>query len=102
MIEVCVLASGSSGNAYFFEADNKSFLVDCGITCKQIEERLDQIGKRPDKIKGIFITHEHIDHIRGTDVFSRKYNVPVYITKKCHNNSFFHGRPSFFNLKDSF
>ena len=34
--------------------------------------------------RGVFISHEHIDHIRGIDVFFRKYAVPVFMTKKTH------------------
>ncbi|MBU0614729.1 MAG: MBL fold metallo-hydrolase [Nanoarchaeota archaeon] len=80
------LASGSSGNCFFIEANNTPFLIDAGISAKQICRRLESLGKDPEKIKGIFITHEHSDHIKGVDVLARKYNIPVYLTRKCHEN----------------
>jgi len=80
------LASGSSGNSFFIEVNNQSFLVDAGISAKQIIERMDSIGKDASLLKGIFVTHEHVDHIRGIDVLSRKYSIPVFITKKCYDN----------------
>ena len=98
MIGVSVLASGSSGNSFFYEADDNAFLIDCGVSCKQIELRLNQIGKDPNKIKAMFITHEHIDHIRGCNVFARKYNTPIYITEKTYKNSYFY----FLNSKINF
>ena len=88
-MEVCALSSGSSGNCFFIEADNgSSMLVDVGISCKQVIERLDLIGKKPEKIGGIFITHEHTDHIRGVDVFARKFNIPVFATSGTFKDRF--------------
>jgi len=82
-MEICALASGSSGNCFYLGSRKDSgILVDAGITCKQIVERLGKIGKKPEKIKAIFITHEHSDHIRGADVFARNFNVPIFATKK--------------------
>ena len=81
-MEFSSLASGSSGNCFFVESEGSSVLIDAGISCKQIEERLGLIGKSPEDIKALFITHEHIDHIRGADVFSRKNEVPIYMNKK--------------------
>jgi len=86
-MRVCALASGSSGNCFFIEASNgESLLVDLGISCKQTIARLESIGKKPENIKGIFITHEHIDHIRGVDVFARKFNIPVFATSGTFND----------------
>ena len=86
MIEVSALASGSSGNSFFIESNKSSFLVDAGISCKQAERRMEMIGKDASALKGIFITHEHTDHIRGVDVLSRKYSIPVFLTKECYSN----------------
>ncbi len=80
-MEISALASGSSGNC-FYVGNGKGLLVDAGISCKQIEERLKKVGKNPEKIQGILITHEHTDHIRGADVFARRYQVPIFATKK--------------------
>ena len=79
-MEICALASGSSGNCFYIENNktNSAVIVDAGISAKQIVERLSAVGKNPDKIKGIFITHEHSDHVKGADVFARRFNIPIF------------------------
>lgn len=89
MFEVSVLASGSSGNCFFIGTHRGDILIDTGISCKQISERLEKIGKSIKNIKGIFLTHEHIDHIRGIETLSRRYNIPVYINEGTLNNCYF-------------
>ena len=81
-MEVAALASGSSGNCFYIENNGKGILIDAGISSKQIVERLHMLKKSPEKIRGIFITHEHSDHIKGVDVFARQFRVPIYVTKK--------------------
>lgn len=81
MIEASALASGSSGNCFYVSNGENSVLVDAGISCKQIEERLAKIGKSPEEIDALFLTHEHGDHIRGVDVFARRYKTPIYGTE---------------------
>jgi phosphoribosyl 1,2-cyclic phosphodiesterase len=88
MFEVSVLASGSSGNCFYVGTEKNEILIDAGISAKQISDRLTKLGKSIESIKGIFITHEHIDHIRGIDVLSKKYNIPVYSTKGTLANSY--------------
>ncbi|MFH1396898.1 MAG: MBL fold metallo-hydrolase [archaeon] len=92
MFEVSVLASGSSGNCFYVGSKNTEILIDAGISCKQISERLTKIGKDINNIKGIFITHEHVDHIRGINVLSRKYNIPIYINEGTLAESFINPR----------
>lgn len=87
-MEVCALSSGSSGNCFLVSNGNKSILIDAGISCKRIEERMLSINKKVENIKGIFVTHEHSDHIKGIDVFSRKFNVPIFATKKVIEQNF--------------
>lgn len=77
-MRVINLASGSDGNVTYIESDNLRFLVDAGLSCREIVKRLALIGVAPDKIDGIIITHEHYDHIHGVDVFSSTYDTPVY------------------------
>lgn len=86
MIEVCSLASGSNGNAFFVKAGDNAFLVDAGISCRQICLRLEQIGHSPEEIKGVFITHEHSDHVRGLRVLLKRFPMPVYVTEKTFEN----------------
>jgi phosphoribosyl 1,2-cyclic phosphodiesterase len=82
MIEVCSLSSGSNGNAFFVKTGDDAFLVDAGISCKQICLRLELIGHHYKDLKGIFITHEHVDHTRGLDVLLKKHSIPVFISPK--------------------
>ncbi|PIN92981.1 MBL fold metallo-hydrolase [Candidatus Pacearchaeota archaeon CG10_big_fil_rev_8_21_14_0_10_35_13] len=89
-MEFSALASGSSGNS-FYVGNSKTgvgILIDAGINCKTFEERMKSINRSPLSIKGIFITHEHTDHIKGADVISRKYGIPVYATKKTFDDRF--------------
>ena len=87
-MEVCALASGSSGNCFYIGNGKNGILVDAGISAKQICERMAKRGKSADNIKAIFVTHEHIDHVRGIDVFARGFNIPIFITKGTIENCF--------------
>lgn len=77
-----VLASGSTGNALYVESDEHSFLVDAGFSGKQMETLFSQIDRDISKLSGIFVTHEHSDHIKGIGVLARKYKLPVYANEK--------------------
>ncbi|MEA2037732.1 MAG: MBL fold metallo-hydrolase [Nanoarchaeota archaeon] len=81
-MQFSTLASGSSGNSFYIEEDKKGILIDAGISCKQIEQRLELLGISIENIKALFISHEHTDHVRGADVLSRKYSIPIYLNKK--------------------
>ncbi|PSL44813.1 phosphoribosyl 1,2-cyclic phosphodiesterase [Chitinophaga niastensis] len=74
------LNSGSNGNCYYIGNDNEAVLVDAGISCRETEKRMSRLGLTMSKVKAIFISHEHIDHIRGVTVLAKKYQLPVYIT----------------------
>ena len=80
MIEICALASGSNGNCYYIGNNEEAILIDAGITCKQILNRMEQKGLNPQKIKAVFISHEHSDHVRGVRVLGKKLDIPVYMT----------------------
>jgi phosphoribosyl 1,2-cyclic phosphodiesterase len=86
-MNISVLGSGSSGNCFYIENSKSAVLVDAGLSCKQVVDRLGAIDKSPEKIKAIFVTHEHSDHIRGVDVLARNFNIPVYATSKTIENS---------------
>ena len=79
-MRLCSIASGSSGNCIYIGDDTTHLLVDTGISKKRIEEGLKELEIKGDELQGILITHEHVDHIQGLGVFSRKYAVPVYAT----------------------
>ena len=76
------IASGSSGNCIYVGNEKSHFLIDAGISRKRIVEGLSQMEVAPETIQGIFVTHEHMDHISGLGVFLRKYPVPVFATAK--------------------
>ncbi|MEI6603302.1 MAG: MBL fold metallo-hydrolase [Clostridia bacterium] len=78
MMHFCSLYSGSSGNALFVSAGGTKILVDAGLSCKRIFSALDSIGENPTDISAIFISHEHIDHVRGAGIISRKLNIPIF------------------------
>lgn len=77
-----VLASGSSGNAIYVENEEHSFLVDVGLSGKKMDQLFQEIDRDIKKLSGIFITHEHSDHIKGLGVLARKYGVPIYANEK--------------------
>ena len=93
-MEISILGSGSGGNSTFINIDGIKILVDAGFSGKKLEEKLNNIGESLENIKGILITHEHTDHIQGAGIVSRKYNIPLYITKE----SFFAGQKTWKNL----
>ncbi len=75
------LYSGSSGNSALVSDGNTNILIDAGVSCAKICTSLKEIGVSPEEIDGILITHEHQDHIRGVDVLSRRYHIPVYASE---------------------
>ena len=77
-MRVINLSSGSDGNITYIETDNTKLLLDDGLSCQETVKRLELIGIKPNELDGIIISHEHSDHIKGVDIFSSKYNLPVY------------------------
>ena len=73
-----VLASGSKGNATLVSTVEQHFLIDIGISCRELTRRLRQCHLEPQQLTAVFITHEHSDHIKGLATFLKKYSVPVY------------------------
>jgi phosphoribosyl 1,2-cyclic phosphodiesterase len=74
------LNSGSNGNCYYVGNETDAVLIDIGLSCRETEKRLKALDLSVKKIKAIFISHEHGDHIKGVSVFANKHNIPVYIT----------------------
>jgi phosphoribosyl 1,2-cyclic phosphodiesterase len=84
---VAPLGSGSAGNAYYFESDGTSILVDAGFGPRETRKRLEIIGRNIELLRGIVVTHEHYDHIRGAERIARKYGIPIYLTRGTLNAS---------------
>jgi phosphoribosyl 1,2-cyclic phosphodiesterase len=93
MLEICAIASGSNGNCYYIGNDKDAVLVDAGISGKQILNRMSDLGLNPQKIKAVFITHEHGDHMRGARGVNKKLQVPIYLTAKTYNGAYKNTRP---------
>lgn len=77
-----VLASGSTGNAFYIATDKTKLLVDAGLSGKQMDKLFDQVDANPSELDGILVTHEHSDHIKGLGIIARKYNLPIYANEK--------------------
>ena len=86
MLNFCSLYSGSSGNSLFIETENTKLLVDCGVSCKKVEEGLMSLDVDPSSIDAVIITHEHSDHVKGLGTFSKKFNVPIYANQETLDN----------------
>lgn len=80
------LNSGSNGNCYYVGNYKEAILVDVGISCREIEKRMKNLGLSLGIVKAIFVSHEHGDHIKGVSTLSNKYNIPVYITAETAKN----------------
>lgn len=80
-MRVCSLYSGSSGNSIFVASDSTKVLSDVGLSAKKIIEAMCSIGESPNELSGILISHEHIDHVRGAGIMSRKFNLPIYASE---------------------
>ncbi|MGI8582136.1 MAG: MBL fold metallo-hydrolase [Chitinophagaceae bacterium] len=74
------LNSGSNGNCYYVGNETEAILVDAGIPCIEIEKRMKRLGLSMYKLRAVFISHEHTDHISGLRVLAKKYQLPVYVT----------------------
>lgn len=79
-MKVTVLASGSKGNCIYIEGDDGALLVDAGISSRRIRSSVVDCGGDISCVEGLCITHEHSDHIRGVDVFSRQCPMTVFGT----------------------
>ncbi len=86
-MRVCLLASGSKGNSLFIEAGKTKFLIDAGLSAREILVRLSNIGIESSELNAVFISHEHSDHIRGAGTLARRLGIPVIISYSTHSQS---------------
>jgi phosphoribosyl 1,2-cyclic phosphodiesterase len=82
-VPVCftILGSGSNGNCAYVETTEARVLVDAGFSLKQIRERLSKIGRTPESLNGVLLTHEHSDHVAGVALLCLKLQVPIYCNR---------------------
>lgn len=86
-LSVCAIASGSNGNCYYVGNESEAVLIDAGISCKEIETRMRRAGLSLQRVKAVFVSHEHTDHISGLPVLAKKYKLPIFITPPTLRNS---------------
>lgn len=86
-LEIASLNSGSNGNSYYIANNNEAILIDMGLSCKELEIRLSRLNLSVKKVKAVFISHEHTDHIKGIKTFSKRYKIPVYFTFSTLDNT---------------
>ncbi len=75
------LGSGSRGNGTLVESGNTLVMLDCGFSCRETERRMARLGRTPDQLDALLVTHEHGDHVRGIAPLARKYRLPVWLTR---------------------
>lgn len=83
-VRLTILGSGSNGNCAYLETDQARILIDAGFSGRQIRERLAQIGRAPEGLQAVVVTHEHLDHVRGLTALSAKLQIPVYCNRFTH------------------
>ncbi|TGA98683.1 MBL fold metallo-hydrolase [Sporolactobacillus shoreae] len=81
-VRYSVLASGSTGNSLYIETQQQRLLIDCGLSGKKMIDLLAQIGRKPEDVDAILVTHEHSDHVKGLGVFARRFRTPVYANER--------------------
>jgi phosphoribosyl 1,2-cyclic phosphodiesterase len=86
-LHICSLNSGSNGNCYYIGSEREAVLIDAGLSCKETESRMARMGLSMQRVKAIFISHEHTDHTHGVEVIARKFRIPVFITSATKGSS---------------
>jgi phosphoribosyl 1,2-cyclic phosphodiesterase len=79
-LSVCVLASGSKGNAIYISDGRTNLLFDAGLSGREIQKRMQEAGLSAADLHGVVVSHEHSDHVRGVGILARRYHLPVYIS----------------------
>ena len=80
-LTIASLNSGSNGNCYYIGNEEEAVLIDAGISCRETELRMHRLGLAMNRIKAIFISHEHNDHIYGVSQLVAKYQIPVFFSQ---------------------
>jgi len=83
-VKFASLGSGSKGNATIIDTENGCLMIDCGFSIKETTRRLERVGKSPQDISAILVTHEHSDHWKGVLPFASKFSIDVYATAGCY------------------
>ena len=100
-IEIYTLSSGSRSNSTYIHIGDTRILIDAGMSMKATEMELQKVGASLKQIDGIFITHEHSDHVGGLKVITKKHTIPIHVNElsapyiDCDNRSFMVHKPVF-------
>ncbi len=81
-IQIASLNSGSNANCYYIGNGKDAVLVDAGLSCRETEKRMSRLGLSIANVKGLFVSHEHSDHISGVSGIAKKHQLPVYVTNE--------------------
>ena len=74
------LGSGSRGNAVLVNHRSTLLMVDCGLSLKATEARLELVDCTPAEVTALLVTHEHSDHIQGVSRLASRHGIPVWMT----------------------
>ena len=80
-VRLTILGSGSAGNCAYLETGETRLLIDAGFSGRQIRQRLASIGRAPEGLHGILLTHEHSDHSQGLSTLCAKLQIPIYCNR---------------------
>ena len=78
------LSSGSSGNCYYLGTDTYGILIDAGIGVRTIKKFLKEYNLALERVRAVFVTHDHADHIKAVGTLGEKYGIPIYATPEVH------------------
>jgi len=86
MLELCVLSSGSRGNAVYLADEATAILVDDGLSCKCLFSRMEEAGLDASRLSALCLTHEHVDHLGGVRVLKKKLpSLALYCNEPTHD-----------------
>lgn len=78
-MNICLLASGSKGNSLLVCSGSTRLLIDAGLSTRELCRRLAMVNVAPETLDAVLVTHEHVDHVRGLGLLSRRHHLPVYL-----------------------
>lgn len=78
MARLYPLFSSSKGNCTYIGSREAGVLIDDGVSFTRLKNALEINGLSLDAVKGVFVTHEHSDHIKGIDMLTKKTSIPVF------------------------
>jgi phosphoribosyl 1,2-cyclic phosphodiesterase len=81
-VQLTILGSGSGGNSAYLEAGETRLLIDAGLSGRQIRQRLLSIGRAPENLSGVLVTHDHSDHTQGLAVLAARLQIPVFCNRQ--------------------